>query len=118
MPDERYADSALTAKSRCVLAKHMVTPAARRSVPESAQRLFADLGLLVFIAIIRLTAGPHAVEALEKNGGRYLASVFAAGAIVTMVPVACGALFARRILKMNPMMMLGSLAGLSRAPQA
>jgi len=39
------------------------------AIPEPAQRLLADLGLLVFIAIIRLTAGPHAVEALERTAG-------------------------------------------------
>lgn len=56
--------------------------------------------------------------ALEQNGGRYFASVFAAGAIVTVVHVACGALFARRILKMIPMMVLRAVAGVRRARQA
>ena len=81
------------------------------SIPEPAQRLLADIGLIVFIAIVGLHAGPHAVEAYEKSGGAYFASIFFAGMVVTMVPIAVGAFFARKVFGMNPLMVLGALAG-------
>lgn len=81
------------------------------SIPEPAQRLLADIGLIVFIAIVGLHAGPHAVEAYEKSGGAYFASIFFAGMVVTMVPIAVGAIFARKVFGMNPLMVLGALAG-------
>ena len=81
------------------------------SIPEPAQRLLMDIGLIVFIAVIGLHAGPHAVEAYHKSGGAYFASIFFAGAIVTMVPLAAGAIVARMIFRMSPLMVLGGLAG-------
>ena len=41
------------------------------SIPAPAQRLMADIGLTVFIAVIGLTAGPHAVEAYQKQGSSF-----------------------------------------------
>jgi putative transport protein len=81
------------------------------SIPEPAQRLLADIGLIVFIAIVGLHAGPHAVEAYEKSGGAYFASIFFAGMVVTMMPIAVGAIFARKVFNMNPLMVLGVIAG-------
>jgi putative transport protein len=80
-------------------------------IPEPAQRLLADIGLIVFIAIVGLHAGPHAVEAYQTSGAEYFASIFFAGMVVTMVPIAVGALVARHVFKMNPLMVLGGLAG-------
>ncbi len=54
------------------------------AVPEPARRLLTDIGLVVFIAIIGLTAGPHAVAALHERGVGYFLKVFFAGAVVTM----------------------------------
>jgi len=70
-----------------------------------------DIGLTVFIAIVGLQAGPHAVEAFHASGGAYFASIFVAGMIVTVVPLAAGTAFARYVLKMSPLMTLGGLAG-------
>ena len=81
------------------------------SIPEPAQRLLADIGLIVFIAIVGLHAGPHAVDAYEKSGGAYFASIFFAGMVVTMMPIAVGAFFARKVFNMNPLMVLGAIAG-------
>jgi putative transport protein len=81
------------------------------AIPEPAQRLMADIGLIVFIAIVGLNAGPHAMEAYHKSGGAYFASIFVAGMVVTMVPIAVGAIVARYYFKMNPLMVLGGLAG-------
>jgi putative transport protein len=81
------------------------------SIPEPAQRLLMDIGLIVFIAIIGLHAGPHAVEALRTSGVAWFASIFVAGMVVTIVPLAAGTIAARYFLKMSPLMILGGLAG-------
>jgi uncharacterized transporter YbjL len=38
------------------------------AIPGPAQRLLADFGLIVFIALIGLGAGPHAIDALNQLG--------------------------------------------------
>jgi putative transport protein len=81
------------------------------AIPEAAQRLLMDIGLIVFIAVIGLHAGPHAVEAYHASGGSYFASIFVAGMIVTTVPLAAGLIAARYVLRMSPLMILGGLAG-------
>jgi putative transport protein len=81
------------------------------AIPEPAQRLLMDIGLIVFIAIVGLHAGPHAVEAYRASGGAFFVRIFAAGMIVTTVPLAVGTIVARAVLKMSPLIVLGSLAG-------
>ena len=81
------------------------------AIPEAAQRLLMDIGLIVFIAAVGLQAGPHAVEAYDASGGAFFASIFVAGMIVTVVPLAVGAIAGRYVLKMSPLMLLGGLAG-------
>jgi putative transport protein len=81
------------------------------AVPEAAQRLLMDIGLIVFIAVVGLQAGPHAVEAYRASGGAYFASIVVAGMVVTTVPLAAGLIAGRYLLKMSPLMLLGGLAG-------
>jgi putative transport protein len=81
------------------------------SIPEPAQRLLMDIGLIVFIAVVGLHAGPHAVEAYRASGGAFFASIFAAGAIVTTVPLVVGTIAAHYVLRLSPLMTLGGLAG-------
>ena len=81
------------------------------SIPEPAQQLLMDIGLIVFIAVVGLHAGPHAVDAYRVSGGSFFASIFVAGVIVTTMPLAVGAFASRYVLKMSPLMALGGLAG-------
>ncbi|HEY7286476.1 MAG TPA: TrkA C-terminal domain-containing protein [Vicinamibacterales bacterium] len=81
------------------------------AIPEPAQRLLMDIGLIVFIAVVGMHAGPHAVEAYHASGGRFFADIFVAGMIVTIVPLAVGTIAARYVLNMSPLMTLGGLAG-------
>jgi putative transport protein len=81
------------------------------AIPEPAQRLLMDIGLIVFIAAVGMQAGPHAVEAYHTRGGAFFAGVLLAGMIVTIVPLATGTVVARYMLKMSPLMTLGGLAG-------
>ena len=81
------------------------------AIPEPAQRLLMDVGLIVFVAMIGLHAGPHAVEAFRSSGAAYFAKIFVAGVIVTIVPLATGMVVGRYLLKMSPLLVLGGLAG-------
>jgi putative transport protein len=81
------------------------------AIPEPAQRLLMDIGLIVFIAAVGLQAGPHALEVYVKSGGTYFRHVFVAGTIVTTLPLAIGAISGRYLLGMRPLMILGGLAG-------
>jgi putative transport protein len=81
------------------------------AIPEPAQRLLMDIGLIVFIAVVGLHAGPHAVEAYRESGGSFFASIFVAGVIVTTLPLAVGTLVGRYVLKLSPLMLVGGLAG-------
>jgi len=81
------------------------------AIPEPAQRLLMDIGLIVFIAVVGLHAGPHAVDAYRASGGAFFAKIFLAGVIVTTVPLAVGTVMARYVLKLSPLMSLGGLAG-------
>jgi putative transport protein len=81
------------------------------AIPEPAQRLLTDVGLIVFIAAVGMHAGPHAVEAYRTSGGWFFASVLLAGMVVTIVPLAAGTIVARYALGMSPLMTLGGLAG-------
>jgi len=76
-------------------------------IPGAGRWILQDLGLNLFIACIGLGAGAQALKALETTG----LSVFFAGVIVTLLPVITGLLFARIFLRMNPVLLMGALAG-------
>lgn len=87
-------------------------------IPDAATRLLQDVGLTVFIAIVGLTAGPHAVEALEQRGAGFFLTVFAAGAIVTIVPQLVGFWAGVKLFRMPVAILLGGLAGAQTATPA
>jgi len=76
-------------------------------IPTPAQWIFTDLGLNIFIACVGLTAGPRAIHALQTTG----ASIFFAGAILSLMPMIVGLIFGRTVLKLNPVLLLGALTG-------
>jgi putative transport protein len=81
------------------------------AVPEPARRLLTDIGLVVFIAIVGLTAGPHALAALHERGAGFFAMVLIGGTVVTMAGPVAGTLFGYWVLKMNPVLVLSGVAG-------
>ncbi len=87
-------------------------------IPDSATRILQDVGLTVFIAIVGLTAGPHAVAVLHERGISYFLTIFAAGAIVTMVPQLLGFYVGAKLFKMPVPVLLGGLAGAQTATPA
>jgi putative transport protein len=75
--------------------------------PPAAQQTLSDLGLGAFIAAIGLANGPAALVAIQEHGLLLLG----AGFVVTLTPMILGTLFAYRVLRMNPVVICGALAG-------
>lgn len=85
---------------------HSVRPTFGR-IPSGAVSLMIALGLAGFIAMIGLGAGPHFVSAVRESGF----GLFFGGMIVTLVPLFVGLYFGRYVLKLNPLLLLGGIAG-------
>jgi putative transport protein len=69
--------------------------------------LMKSVGLAGFVAMIGLKAGPVFVKALQEVG----VAVFFGGMVVTIVPLLTGLFFGRYVLRLNPLLLLGALAG-------
>lgn len=76
-------------------------------MPTSAQWIFTDLGLNLFIACVGLTAGPQAIASLKQAG----VTIFIAGACLTTLPHLLTWLFGLYMLKINPALLLGAMTG-------
>jgi putative transport protein len=76
-------------------------------IPDAAASFMIALGLAAFVAMIGIGAGPHFVDALRDAG----IGLFLGGVIVTMVPLFFGLYFGRYVLKLNPLLLLGGIAG-------
>ena len=85
---------------------HSIRPTFAR-IPEGAVQLMISLGLAAFIAMIGLGAGPHFMGALREAG----VGLFFGGIVVTMAPLLFGLYFGRYVLKLNPLLLLGGIAG-------
>lgn len=69
--------------------------------------LMKSIGLAGFVAMIGLKAGPIFVQALREVG----VSVFLGGVVVTLSPLIVGLFVGRYVLRLNPLLLLGALAG-------
>jgi len=76
-------------------------------LPDAARWLFMELGLLIFMAGVGLRAGSGILETLANSG----VSLFVAGILVTTVPVSVGYVFGSKVLKINPVFLLGGITG-------
>ncbi|MFL6817737.1 MAG: transporter [Bradyrhizobium sp.] len=77
------------------------------SFPPAAQQTLSDLGLGGFIAAIGLANGPAALAAIQAQGMLLLGM----GVVATIVPLTLATIVAHRILRMNPIIICGGLAG-------
>jgi putative transport protein len=77
-------------------------------MPASANQLFRDFGLAVFLACVGLRAGDHFIQRAAEGGGLPL---LIWGAIITLVPVFLIGCLARLMLKMNFLTISGWVAG-------
>ncbi|UYM16852.1 aspartate-alanine antiporter-like transporter [Endozoicomonas euniceicola] len=76
-------------------------------VPPAATYVLMELGLMLFMANIGLSAGDGIVNALMNIGPMILLS----GMIIMIVPVMTGYLFGHYVLKLNVALLLGALTG-------
>ena len=76
-------------------------------IPDAAILLMRSLGLAAFVAMIGLKAGPIFISSVREFG--YV--LFLGGIVVTLVPLLTGLFFGRYVLKLNPLLLLGGLAG-------
>ena len=77
------------------------------SFPPAAQQTLSDIGLGGFIAAIGLANGPAAIAAIQSHGLLLLSL----GIVVTLVPLTVATIVAHRILRLNPVIICGALAG-------
>lgn len=75
--------------------------------PPAAQQTLSDLGLGGFIASIGLVSGPAALAAIQAHGLLLLGM----GVVVTLTPLVVATIVAHRVLRMNPVIVCGALAG-------
>ncbi len=78
------------------------------SLPPATSSHMRDFGLAVFIACIGLAAGTQAFTMIKERG--LLLPFLAIG--VVMIPLIVSTFYARYVLKMNPVIICGALAGL------
>ncbi len=76
-------------------------------IPDGAILFMRSMGLAGFVAMIGLKAGPVFIAALKDVGYMLLLG----GVVVTLVPLVTGLFFGRYVLKLNPVLLLGGLAG-------
>lgn len=76
-------------------------------VPGAARFLLKELGLMLLMASIGLNAGVGIVEGLLTVGP----SMIVSAVLVSMLPLSIGYLVGRKFLKMNPVLLVGSLTG-------
>ncbi|WP_407187753.1 aspartate:alanine exchanger family transporter [Bradyrhizobium centrosematis] len=77
------------------------------AMPPAAQQTLSDLGLGGFIAAIGLGNGHAAWIAIQAHG----VLLVGMGLVVTLVPLIVATLFAYHVLRMNPVVTCGALAG-------
>ena len=76
-------------------------------VPGAVRWVFMEGGLMAFMAGVGLRAGSGIFETLAESG----LGLILAGVAVTTIPVAAGYLFGRKVLALNPVLLLGAITG-------
>ncbi|MBP6534336.1 MAG: hypothetical protein KA218_04715 [Arenimonas sp.] len=76
-------------------------------VPDEAIQFMKAFGLAGFVAMAGIAAGPHFATAVKEAG----VSLLIGGAVVTLVPMVAGLWFGLKVLKLNPLLLLGALTG-------
>jgi putative transport protein len=76
-------------------------------IPEAAIDFMQSIGLSGFVAMVGIGAGPHFLPAIREAG----IGLLFGGMVVTLTPLIAGLYFGRYVLKVNPLLLLGGLAG-------
>jgi len=76
-------------------------------MPSAARWILMEFGLLIFMAGVGLRAGADIVETFLAAGP----TLVLAGISVTTIPIACGYVFGRKVLKIHPVLLIGGITG-------
>jgi putative transport protein len=76
-------------------------------VPAPARFVLMELGLMLFMAGVGLSAGGGVVDALTSVGP----IMIAIGILITLLPALVAYVVGRQVLRMNPALLLGSITG-------
>ena len=76
-------------------------------LPDAAQWMLMEFGLLIFMAGVGLRAGGEILETLAHTGPLLIL----AGILVTIIPIFVGYWFGRKILNIEPVLLFGAIAG-------
>ena len=76
-------------------------------IPKSAQWVFNNVGLNMFIAVIGITSGPTFVSGLKEVGW----SVLIVGIVATSLPLILSVILGAKVFKFRPAINLGCCAG-------
>ena len=76
-------------------------------VAPGAQWFFETVGLTAFVAVVGIVSGPGFVDGLREYG----LGLFAAGVVVTLVPLVVSTFLARYVFHFDPVLTLGMLTG-------
>jgi putative transport protein len=83
------------------------------SIAGNTNQLLRQIGLLFFLSAVGTKSGSTIVAGIQQYGVKY----FFLGIILTIIPMLVGTLFARHILKLNILQILGILsAGMTSGP--
>jgi putative transport protein len=76
-------------------------------IPDGAITFMTSLGLAAFVGLTGIHAGPIFFSALSEAG----IGLLFGGMVVTLLPQVIGLFFGHFVLRMNPILLLGALAG-------
>ena len=76
-------------------------------IPDGAVALMTSLGLAAFVGLTGIHAGPIYLTAVKEAG----IGLLLGGLLVTLMPQVVGFLFGHFVLRLNPIFLLGALAG-------
>ena len=74
---------------------------------EGARWIFTELGLLLFMAGVGLRGGGGLLETFQESG----ISLLLSGISITLIPLFIAFAYGYKVLKMNPLMLLGAIVG-------
>ena len=82
-------------------------------VPEKTLKVFREFGLMLFLLGAGVEGGVELVDQVSKSqdGAMILVYGLIAGALMTIIPMIIGYIFARKVLKMSMLNTLGSITG-------
>ena len=76
-------------------------------MPDAAIRFMKSIGLAAFVAMVGLKAGPLFITSVKQYG----LLLFFGGIVVTLAPLIAGIFLGRYVLRVNPVLLLGGIAG-------